>query len=124
MRIHSMVLPGLVVFFALMLLPPTAVAAGTRHSGTVVEVGRDGLIVDELGLAGREEKLHINVTATTRVVESQRNPRASGPEDAFTENTIALSDIKTGDFVVVDTSQDGKQLVAESVMVTLRGGGK
>ncbi len=124
MRIQASVRRGLVVFFALMLLPTMALAAGTRHKGTVVEVGRDSLVVDELGRAGKEQKLHMTVTANTRVVESERNPHASSAQDEFTEKTIALSDIKKGDFVVVDVSREGKKLVAESVMVTLRGSGK
>jgi hypothetical protein len=56
----------LALALAAMLLIPLAtwsLAAGTRHSGTVVEVGRDSLVVDELGLAGREQKLHIKVTS-------------------------------------------------------------
>jgi hypothetical protein len=45
----------------------------------VVEVGRDSLVVDELGRAGKEQKLHVTVTANTRVVESERNPMWSDP---------------------------------------------
>jgi hypothetical protein len=107
-----------------MLLTTTALAAGTRHSGTVVDVGRDNLVVDKLGRAGKEQKLHLTVTANTRVVESERNSHASGTQDAFTEKTIALSDIRKGDFVVVDARREGKKLVADTVMVTLRGSGK
>ena len=117
----------LVVSLGLTLLPIGAFGADGRHSGTVVEVAHDGLLVDELGLAGREQKLRINVTPKTRVVDSsERNPRPSGPQDAFTEKAITLSDIKAGDFVVVDVNPEGegKQLVAESVMVTLRGAGR
>ena len=123
MRIDGPGRRGLVVLFVLMLLPMLALAATTRHTGTVVDVGRDSLVVDELGRAGKEQRLHLAVTANTRVVESERNPHASSAQDEFTEKPIALTDIKKGDFVVVDVSREGKKLVAETVMVTLRGSG-
>ena len=101
-----------------------AVATDIRHSGAVVNVDRDGLVVDEFGRAGKERKLHITVMPSARVVDSQRNPHTSRTQDAFVEKTIALSDIKPGDFVVVDMSHEGQKLVGGSVMVTLRGSGK
>ena len=86
----ALVLALVILFMPLATWRRSSLAADTRHTGTVVEVGRDSLVVDELGLAGRGQKLHINVTSNTRLVESQRNPNASGAQDAFTEKAIAL----------------------------------
>jgi hypothetical protein len=99
-------------------------ATASRHSGTVVEVGSDRLVVVELGLAGKEERLHISVTPTTRVVESVRNPRATGLEDQFTTTPTTLTDVRTGDYVVVEVRREGNALVAQSLIVTLRSSDK
>ncbi len=120
----ALILVLVIPFMPLAACRLSSFAFDIRHSGAVLEVGPDRLVVDELGLAGREQKLDITVTSTTRLVDSQRNPNASGTQDLFTEKTIALSDIKMGDFVVVEVSREGKRLVAESVMVTLRGSQK
>jgi hypothetical protein len=103
--------------------PPSGGAAtASRHSGTVVEVGSDRLVVAELGLAGKEERLHITVTPATRVIESVRNPRATSFGDQFTTTPITLMDVRKGDHVVIDARREGNALVARSLTVTLRSG--
>jgi hypothetical protein len=124
MRIRAAQLQATGLFLALMLAPITVQSADTRHSGTVLDVGRDALVVDELGLAGREHKLKIVVTPKTRIIDSERNPHAPSAQAAFTEHTIGLSDIRAGDFVVVEVTPVGKNLEAQSVMVTLHGRGR
>jgi|SRR5689334_13862540 hypothetical protein len=124
MRIRSEQLHGAVFLLVMMLPPMTAFGADTRHSGTVLEVRRGALIVDELGRAGTEHKLMFVVTPKTRIVDSQRNPHMPTAQASFTEHNIALSDIRKGDFVVVEITPDGTRLEAQSVMVTLRGSGK
>jgi hypothetical protein len=124
MRIRAAQLQATGLFLALMLAPITVQSADTRHSGTVLDVGRDALVVDALGLAGREHKLKIVVTPKTRIIDSERNPHAPSAQAAFTEHTIGLSDIREGDFVVVEVTPVGKNLEAQSVMVTLHGRGK
>jgi hypothetical protein len=84
-------------------------------------VGSDSLVVDEVGRAGEEQKLHVTITPKTRIIESRRNPAASDAQDSFTDKTISLAEVEKGDYVVVDASQEGTKLVATSVTVTLRG---
>jgi Double zinc ribbon len=104
-------------------LPP-APAPDPRHSGTVMDVGRDSLVVAELGRAGEEQTLHVTVTPATRIIDSDRNPHATSGPDQFTATPTTLTDIQKGDFVVIDVDREGQTLVAQSVMVTLRRGGK
>jgi hypothetical protein len=99
----------------------TTPSAGDRHAGSVLRVGSDSLVVDEVGRAGEEQKLHVTITPKTRIIESRRNPAASDAQDSFTDKTISLAEVEKGDYVVVDASQEGTRLVATSVTVTLRG---
>ena len=95
-------------------------SAGDRHAGSVLSVAPDRLVVHEVGRAGEEQKLHVTITGKTRIIESRRNPVASGTQDAFTDQSISLAQIKQGDYVVVDASRQGTKLVAASITVTLR----
>ena len=115
MRIIALHL-GFVFLLALTLVPVTELTAGDRHAGTVLSVGPDSLVVDELGRAGTAHKLHVTVTPRTSIIVSQRNPQA--PE--FTDTPISLAEVKKGDFVGIDTSHEGSKLVAVSITVTLR----
>jgi hypothetical protein len=108
--------PGFVLLLALTLVPVTELTAGDRHAGTVLSVGLDSLVVDELGRAGTAHMLYVTVTPRTSIIVSQRNPQA--PE--FTDTPISLAEVKKGDFVGIDTSREGSKLVAVSITVTLR----
>ena len=109
--------------FALTLVSVNVLIANERHTGTVLNVETGRLVVLVLGRAGKEEKLRVAVTPQTRIVDSERNPRPTSVEELFTDRPISLNELKKGDFVVVETSGEGKKLVADSVMVTLRNGG-
>ena len=115
MRIIALHL-GFVFLLALTLVPVTELTAGDRHAGTVLSVGPDSLVVDELGRAGKAHQLRVTVTPRTRIILSQRNSQA--PE--FTDTPISLAEVKKGDFVGIDTSHEGSKLVATSITVTLR----
>ena len=99
----------------------TMLSAADRHAGSVLGVGANSLLVHEVGRAGEEQKLHVTITHRTRIIESRRNPAASDAQDSFTDKTISLAEVKKGDYVVVDASREGTNLVAASVTVTLRG---
>jgi len=120
MRIHR----GLVLGLVSTLLPLTALAAGERHSGTVLSVSSAGLVVDELAGGGKAVKVQVAVTPATRLADSERNPQGTSEQDAFVNKTITLADVKQGDFVVVEATREAKKLVATSVTVTLRAGAK
>lgn len=121
-RTNRLLLGGVAV---VMLTPALVLAAnGARHAGTVVSVDSKSntLVVDELGKAGKEEKLRLHVAPNARVVLSERVDQASDPQHTFKDTPIALGDVKPGDFVVVDVTGRGKAATAESVTVTLRPG--
>jgi len=105
--------------FALTFGSVNALMANERHTGTVMSVEPNGLV---LLRGGKEQKLQVAVTPQTRVTDSERNPRPTSVQELFTDKPIPLSEVKKGDFVVVETSGEGKKLVADSVMVTLRNG--
>ena len=112
----------LALMFALTFVSVNALMANERHTGTVMSVEPNGLVLLVLGRGGKEQKLQVAVTPQTRVTDSERNPRPTSVQELFTDKPIPLSEVKKGDFVVVETSGEGKKLVADSVMVTLRNG--
>ena len=85
-----------------------------------MSVEPNSLVVRELGAAGKERKLQAAVTPQTRVTDSERNPRPTNAQELFKDKPISLSEVKKGDFVVVETRREGKKIVADTVMVTLR----
>jgi hypothetical protein len=95
--------------------------AGERRSGTVLAVDSQSrvLVLDEFRAAGERGALRVQVPPQAVVLLSQRNQDGRDLTDSFRESTITLSDIRPGDFVVVELSSDPQ--VARLVMVTLRG---
>ena len=108
-------------FLALSVTPATA-PAGERRAGTVLAVDPQAraLTVDEFGVGGERRALRVQVPRDALVVWSQRNQTGRDVKDAFRDSTIALGDVRIGDFVVVELSDDPE--VARLVMVTLRRG--
>jgi len=106
----------------LVLVVPPAAPAGERHAGTVLAVDPQArtLTVDEFGAAGERRALSVQVPRDAIVLWSQRNQTGRDPKDAFRDSTIGLGDVRIGDFVVVELSDDPD--VARLVMVTLRRG--
>ena len=105
----------------LVLVPPVA-PAGERHAGTVLAVDPQArtLTVDEFGAGGERRALRVQVPRDAVVLWSQRNQTGRDWKDAFRDSTIGLGDVRIGDFVVVELSDDPD--VARLVMVTLRRG--
>jgi hypothetical protein len=101
---------------------PVAVPAGERHAGTVLAVDSQArtLTVDEFGAGGERRALSVQVPRAAIVLWSQRNRAGWGAKDAFRDSTITLGEVRVGDFVVVELSDDPE--VARLVMVTLRRG--
>lgn len=96
--------------------------AGERRAGTVLAVDPQArtLTVDEFGANAERHALLVQVPRDAVVLLSQRNESGRDLKDAFRDSTIALGDIRIGDFVVVELSADRE--VARLVMVTLRRG--
>lgn len=101
---------------------PARAPAGERHAGTVLAVDPQArtLTVDEFGVGGERRALRFQVPRDALVVWSQRNQAGRDLKDAFRDSTITLGDVRIGDFVVVELSDDPE--VARLVMVTLRRG--
>jgi hypothetical protein len=100
-----------------------AAPAAERHAGTVLALDPQArtLTLDEFGANSERRALRVQVPREALVLLSQRNPQAGrDPKDAFRDSTISLADVRVGDFVVVELSDDPE--VARLVMVTLRRG--
>ncbi len=112
---------ALILFSLLLALPIPAAWAGGRRAGTVLAVDPQSriLVLDEFGANAERRALRVQVPPQAVVLLSQRNKDGRDLTDSFRESTITLSDIRPGDFVVVELSSDPD--VARLVMVTLRG---
>jgi len=112
---------ALILFSLLLVLPISAALAGGRRAGTVLAVDPQSrvLVLDEFGANAERRALRVQVPPQAVVLLSQRNKDGRDLTDSFRESTITLSDIRPGDFVVVELSSDPD--VARLVMVTLRG---
>jgi hypothetical protein len=108
------------ILFSLLLALPAAWAGG-RRAGTVLAVDPQSriLVLDEFGANAERRAVRVQVPPQAVVLLSQRNKDGRDLTDSFRESTITLSDIRPGDFVVVELSSDPD--VARLVMVTLRG---
>jgi hypothetical protein len=95
-----------------------------RHDGTVESLDSKSqtMVIREFGANARIHHLRVYVTPETHVMLSERNPKATDAEHEFRDSPIRFSDIKLGDFVVVDLTGPGKPDHAQSVVITLRGG--
>jgi hypothetical protein len=102
------------------LLAPAGWAGG-RRAGTVLAVDPQSrtLVLDEFGANSERRAIRVQVPREAKVLLSQRNQDGRDLTDSFRESTITLADIRPGDFVVVELSNDPE--VARLVMVTLRG---
>ncbi len=105
---------------------PNSVAAGERHSGTVVSVdpGARSFVLQELIEDGRPRRLDVRVPEGVPIVYSERIPdeKVTRLDAPFDERRIDLGEVRPGDFVVIEGAARGKSGAASGVVVTLRGG--
>jgi len=99
-----------------------AVPAGERRAGTVLAVDPQArsLTLDEFGANSERRALRVQVPREAAVLLSQRNQNGRDVKDSFRDSPITLADVRVGDFVVVELSDDPE--VARLVMITLRRG--
>jgi len=99
-----------------------AVPAGERRAGTVLAVDPQArsLTLDEFGADAERRALRVQVPREAPVLLSQRNQGGRDVKDSFRDSPITLADVRVGDFVVVELSEDSE--VARLVMITLRRG--
>jgi len=93
----------------------------TRSSGVVqaVDPRARSLVLEERGVAGTG-RLRVELAPDARVVLSQREARAADPTHPFTDTPIDLSDVRRGDYVVVDIQGPEGRELGRSVTVTFR----
>jgi len=106
--------------------PPARPAPGRivsmRYSGVVLSVDPRArlLVLEDRGAAGGAGRLRAEVAPDARVVLSERDKQPEDLTRPFKDTVINLSDVRRGDYVVVELrGPEGKEL-ARSVSVTLR----
>jgi hypothetical protein len=100
---------------------PAPVRVSPRAAGVVLSVDPRArvLVFEERGAAGAE-RLRVELAPDARVVLSERDDKAEDPSHPFKDTAIGLSDVRRGDYVVVEMrGPEGKEL-ARSVVVTFR----
>jgi hypothetical protein len=116
------VLAGAALVAGLVAVGMGAAPAGERRAGTVLAVDPQArtLTLDEFGANAERRSLRVQVPREAVVLLSQRNHAGRDVKDSFRDSTIVLSDVRIGDFAVVELSDDPE--VARLVMITLRRG--
>jgi hypothetical protein len=101
---------------------PPARVISTRASGRVLSVdpGARTLVLEDMGAGAQVSRLRVELAPDARVVLSERDDRAEDLSHPFKETVISLSDVRQGDFAVVDMRGPQGTAVARSVVVTFR----
>ena len=103
--------------------PPPGRVVTTRSSGIVLAVnpGARTLVLQDMGAAAEAGRVLVELAPDARVVLSERDDRAEDVSHPFKDTVISLSDVRKGDFVVVEMRGPEGTAVARSVVVTFRG---
>jgi len=101
---------------------PPARVISTRLSGMVLSVDPSArtLVVENMGAPAQVSRLRVALAPDARVVLSERDDRAEDLSHPFKETVISLSDVRKGDFAVVEMRGPQGTAVARSVVVTFR----
>ena len=120
------ILLSALLVLGLIVASPNPVAAGERHSGTVVSVdpAARSLVLQELIENGRPRRLDVRVPEGVAIVDSERiaDEKVTRLDAPFEERRIDLREVRPGDFVVVEGAARGSTATASGVVVTLRAG--
>ncbi len=94
----------------------------TRSSGVVLSVDPRArlLVLEDRGAAGEAARLRIELAPDARVLLSERADQPADPSRPFKDTTIDLSDVRRGDYVVVERRGPEGKALARSVVVTFR----
>ncbi len=101
---------------------PPARVISTRASGTVLSVDPSArtLVLEDMGAGAQMSRLRVELAPDARVVLSERDDRANDLSHPFKDTAISLSDVRKGDFVVVEMRGPEGKARARSVVVTWR----
>jgi len=96
----------------------------TRSSGIVLSVNPSArtLVLQDMEAAAEVRRLRVELAPDARVVLSERDDQAEDLSHPFKDTMISLSDVRTGDFVVVEMRGPEGKALARSVVVTFRPG--
>jgi hypothetical protein len=116
------ILAGTALVMGFAVMEAGVAPAGERRAGSVLAVDSQArtLTLDEFGANAERRALRAQVPREAVVVLSQRNQSGRDVKDGFRNSTISLADVRVGDFVVIEMSDDPG--VARLVMITLRRG--
>ena len=100
----------------------SAAPAGERRAGSVLALDPQArtLTLDEFGANAERRALRVQVPREAVVLLSLRNQAGRDVKDSFRDSPITLADVRVGDFVVLEMSDDPE--MARVVMITLRRG--
>jgi hypothetical protein len=103
--------------------PPPVRIVTTRSSGIVLSVNPRArtLVLEDRDAAAAASRLRVEVAPDARVVLSERDDRAEDLSHPFKDTVISLSEVRKGDFVVVEMRGPEGKVLARSVVVTFRG---
>jgi hypothetical protein len=99
--------------------PPTPVrVVPARVSGVVLSVDEKArtLVLEDRGAAPELRRLRVGLAPDTRIALSERDSQLVD----FKDTAITLSEVRSGDFVVVDLKRSEGTPLARSIVVTLR----
>jgi hypothetical protein len=102
--------------------PPPVRVVTTRSSGFVLSVNPRArtLVLQDMGAVAEGGRLRVELAPDARVVLSERDARAEDLSHPFKDTLISLSDVRRGDFVVVEMRGPEGKALARSVVVTFR----
>jgi hypothetical protein len=103
--------------------PPPVRVVTMRSSGVVLSVDPRArtLVLEDRGAAAAAPRLRVELAPDARVVLSERDDRAEDLSHPFKDTLISLSEVRRGDFVVVEMRGPEGKALARSLVVTLRG---
>ena len=112
--------PVLVLLLLALLWSDGLAQPARRYSGKVerVELAEGLVVVEELGEKGRPVLHAIHVDAETPIVSASRlRPRDMRGPNAYGEVPVSLVDLLAGDFVVVESVEEGGRTVARRITI-------
>lgn len=104
---------------------PGSAGGSTRYSGVVstVDPATRTVVLEELVEKGQPRLLEVKVAQEARLLLAERTVDALSSEQQgpFIHKPLDLADIRPGDFVTVEGTAAGQELVADALTVAARG---
>jgi endonuclease YncB( thermonuclease family) len=100
-------------------LPGQAAERVLRYSGRVerVDLGEGLVVVDELAARGQRRRHELYVAPDTAILTTARARPWAVRAEAFEEMAVSLVDVITGDFVVVESTEESGRPIALRIVI-------